>query len=500
MNSPIRLVARALLVGMSAFVLVSCGGSDDDSTTELTAGAGAPATQEQRSDAFAATLSVEQETQAGASTGTGTGTGSGTVVIDPETRQMTASLTATGLTGSAAIHLGEEGEDGPVIVALVESTSGSGIWTASATLSEAQYQALLNGELYFRVQSPSLPNGQFRGQILAQQITAADGAATGTSSTAGGAAGSGNTATVESGNDAVIVSSEATGFFAALRGENVVPSNASTAQGSAAVVIDPSTRQMLAAVATLGITGTAVQLREAAAGANGPVVISMSETAAGSGVWTTTSTLSTGQYAALRAGNMYFVVQSAAFPEGEIRGQLLPQRQFFTPAASGANVPPPESGRTPGITTNNTSGGLPTGTGFDVTTGGGVTIPGASIGTGGIGSTGGFTGSTGITGTTGTTGGLGGSSGITGTTSFDPVPTGNSTGTSSIPNTSTGFDSGLGTTTGTGIGTTSGTGIGSTSNSELGTTTGTGIGTTSSIGTGTGFGAGSGSTLTGTTF
>lgn len=495
MKSSIQLLARALLVAMSALVLASCGGSDDDdTTTELTVGAGAPATQEQRSDAFAATLSIEQETQAG----TSLGTGSGTVVIDPETRQMTASLTATGLTGSAAIHLGEEGEDGPIIVALVESTPGSGIWSASATLSEAQYQALLNGELYFRVQSPALPNGQFRGQILAQQIAAANGTATDTSSTAGGAAGSGNTTTVESGNNAIIVSSEATGFFAALRGEHVVPSNASTAQGSAAVVIDTSTRQMVAAVATLGITGTAVQVREAAAGSNGPVVISLSETTPGSGVWVTTTTLSTGQYAALRAGNMYFVVLSAAFPEGEIRGQLLPQRQFSTPVASGANLPP-ATGGTPGITTNNTSGGLPgsrTG-GFDATTGGGVTIPGASTGIGGTGSSGGFTGPTGIT---GNTSGLGGSSGITGTTSFDPVPTGSSIGISSIPNTSTGFDSGFGTTTGTGIGTTSGTGIGSTSNSGLGSTTGTGIGTTSSIGIGTGFGTSSGSTSIGTTF
>jgi hypothetical protein len=252
---------------------------------------------------------------------------------------------------------------------------------------------------------------------------------------------------------------------------------------------------MVAAVATLGVTGTAVQLREAATSANGPVVISLSEAAPGNGVWVTTATLSTEQYAALRAGNMYFIVQSAAFPEGEIRGQLLPQRQFSTPVASGANV----TGSTPGITTNNKNGSLPGRTigGFDATTGGGVTVPGAGTGTSGIGSTGGFTGSTGIT---GNTGGLGSSSGITGTTSFDPVPTVGGIDMSSIPNASTGFGSGIDTTTGTGIGTTSGTGIGTTRNSGLGIAIGNDIGTTGVLGTGTGFGTGSNSTSIGTTF
>ena len=96
------------------------------------------------------------------------------------------------------------------------------------------------------------------------------------------------------------------------------------------MVIDPETRQLLAAVTTSGVAGTAAHIHQAPAGENGPIIIPLEELISASGIWFATATLTEDQYSALRAGNMYFNVHSAAYPDGEIRGQILAQRQFST--------------------------------------------------------------------------------------------------------------------------------------------------------------------------
>ena len=91
--------------------------------------------------------------------------------------------------------------------------------------------------------------------------------------------------------------------------------------------IDATTRSLVVAVATKGITATEAHVHLAPPGVPGPVIIPLVETSPGSGIWIAKATLTEAQYNALVTGNLYLNVHSAAFPEGEIRGQLLPVLQ-----------------------------------------------------------------------------------------------------------------------------------------------------------------------------
>ena len=118
-------------------------------------------------------------------------------------------------------------------------------------------------------------------------------------------------------------------FSATLSGSEEVPPVNTAASGTGLVVIDPTSRVMKATIVTADIAGTQAHIHAAPRGVNGPVVFPLTETGGtGSGVWTTTVTVTNEQLVQLQSGNYYFNVHTAAFPEGEIRGQItasLPQ-------------------------------------------------------------------------------------------------------------------------------------------------------------------------------
>ena len=87
-------------------------------------------------------------------------------------------------------------------------------------------------------------------------------------------------------------------------------------------MVDPATRVAKVTVTTFDIIGTGVHVHAAAAGATGPIVFALTEISA-SGIWSTQVRLTDAQLNALRAGNYYLNVRSAAFPNGEIRGQIM---------------------------------------------------------------------------------------------------------------------------------------------------------------------------------
>ena len=101
-------------------------------------------------------------------------------------------------------------------------------------------------------------------------------------------------------------------FSSTLTGAQEVPSVTSVGSGTGVVSVDPATNQMRATV-----------------------VFSLIENEAGSGVWATTATLTTDQLTQLTAGNYYFNVHTAAYPDGEIRGQILAQ---LSPSGSAINT------------------------------------------------------------------------------------------------------------------------------------------------------------------
>ncbi len=212
-----------------------------------------------------------------------TATAAGFVSVDPTTNRYVARITVTGLPATAAhIHTGAVGVNGGVTVPLTEATAGGGVWAAPADgiLSDVQATALRDGTLYFNAHSTALPGGEIRGQI-GRQVG-----------------------------------------YARLTGAQEVPAVTSPATGTGRVVIDPATRAISGGIQVTGITATVAHIHTGAAGVAGPVAIGLVN--AGAGAWNLPAgtVLTAAQLKAFKQGNLYFNAHSAAFPGGEIRGQI----------------------------------------------------------------------------------------------------------------------------------------------------------------------------------
>ncbi|WP_243325097.1 CHRD domain-containing protein [Geothrix sp. SG200] len=224
-----------------------------------------------------AALSGADEVPANASTATGAAAFS----VNPTTKVLTGTVTTSGIAGVAAhIHEGAPGVAGPIIIPL--SGGAAGVWTvpANTVLTDAQYAKLQTNGYYVNVHSAAFAAGEIRGQIELQVS------------------------------------------FAVLTGGQETPTNTSTATGFASLAVNATTGAIQGTVTTSGITGTGAHIHEAAAGTAGPILIPLTD--AGGGVWTVPAgaTLTSAQVASWQAGNLYVNVHSAAFPSGEIRGQL----------------------------------------------------------------------------------------------------------------------------------------------------------------------------------
>ena len=80
-------------------------------------------------------------------------------------RAVKGSITTTGITAVAAhIHEGASGKNGPVIVPFEKSGDKWNI-PAGAKLTEAQFKAFQDGNLYVNVHSAANKDGEIRGQL-----------------------------------------------------------------------------------------------------------------------------------------------------------------------------------------------------------------------------------------------------------------------------------------------------------------------------------------------
>ena len=106
-----------------------------------------------------------------------------------------------------------------------------------------------------------------------------------------------------------------------LDGSSEVPTNATSAYGTGTINISAD-RSVVATVSVLNMTPTAAHIHEAAAGANGPVIIPFTRISENSFVAPEGARLTDAQYASYKAGNLYVNVHSTKFPGGEVRSQI----------------------------------------------------------------------------------------------------------------------------------------------------------------------------------
>jgi hypothetical protein len=106
-----------------------------------------------------------------------------------------------------------------------------------------------------------------------------------------------------------------------LSGSNEVPPVNTPASGSGTVTIKDD-HSVSAEIKVTGMTATAAHIHEAAAGANGPVIVPFVKTGDNAFAAPPGAKLTDSQYAAYKAGKLYVNVHSAAHPPGEVRAQL----------------------------------------------------------------------------------------------------------------------------------------------------------------------------------
>ncbi len=115
-------------------------------------------------------------------------------------------------------------------------------------------------------------------------------------------------------------------LVANMTGGQETPANASTAMGTCSASVDPATLRVSFSGTFTGLAAqaSAASLRGlAGAGTVGPVLLAQTSLAAGvSGTFSGSGTLTSAQVAGMLAGEIYCEMDDAAFPSGEIRGQL----------------------------------------------------------------------------------------------------------------------------------------------------------------------------------
>ena len=80
--------------------------------------------------------------------------------------EILGSVYTTGVTGTAAdIEQGRRGQSGPVVVTLLKLNNTTWAVPPFTFLTDAQYAAYQEGQLYVNVRSVTHPNGEIRAQL-----------------------------------------------------------------------------------------------------------------------------------------------------------------------------------------------------------------------------------------------------------------------------------------------------------------------------------------------
>jgi hypothetical protein len=214
--------------------------------------------------------------------------GSASLTINTDTLDMVLHARSIGFDDAltAHIHDGFAGANGRPIITLQQDVTDPAAWSTSATLTTDQYETLSAGGHYVNMHSPANPPGEIRGQLLPVGIS--------------------------------VIQTD-------LSGQNEVPPVASSSAGSASLTVNNMTMAVVLAAKTIDLDDAiAGHIHTGAAGTNGPVIVALAQNLVDSSNWSGSTDFTSGQYAALLAGDLYVNIHSAVNPGGEIRGQLIP--------------------------------------------------------------------------------------------------------------------------------------------------------------------------------
>ncbi|NBI51957.1 CHRD domain-containing protein [Photobacterium alginatilyticum] len=238
------------------------------------------------------------------------GTGYATVNTDTNEVELTVVTENAEDATAAHVHEGFVGENGDVVIALVQGDS-PGVWTTpdESILDDETLQRLVSGGHYVNVHTPANPPGEIRGQILSNDFTL---------------------------------------ITFSLDGGQEVPPVESEASGDGYLTFNSATEEVDLKVITTGAEdAVAAHLHEGFAGQNGDIVVALEQDPDDPGKWTTPdgTTLGSDIIELLLSGGHYVNVHTPANPPGEIRGQILTSdfTLFIFPLDGSQEVPPVET-------------------------------------------------------------------------------------------------------------------------------------------------------------
>jgi hypothetical protein len=106
-------------------------------------------------------LTGDQEVPAVASTATGVGS-----IVIKDDKSVSGSIKTTGIEGTVAhIHLAEPGKNGPPIITLTKNAENTWSVPEAAKLTDEQYKAFKEGNLYVNIHSAEHKSGEIRTQL-----------------------------------------------------------------------------------------------------------------------------------------------------------------------------------------------------------------------------------------------------------------------------------------------------------------------------------------------
>lgn len=295
-------IRRFIFISIILFTITACGGGSGGGDYDT------PPPAQTNTKTYSLTLS-STEVPSGS---TENGSATAEITLDLDSNELSGAVTLDGVTAtSVSLRLGVAGESGAEVIAFDESSATSWTVPQDAALSTEERDNLDAGLFYIDVATTSLPDGALRAQLLPDDYEL---------------------------------------FIVPINTNETFPLTGSAATAVGFVTLNSATGDIaVRAVTTDFPNAVAAHVHNGFAGQNGGVAIALSQDANDVSLWSNTGnqeSLDSDGLAALSEGALYFNFHSAAFPGGEIRGQIVPAGidLSFTQLVGGDVVVPGMSG------------------------------------------------------------------------------------------------------------------------------------------------------------